>query len=323
MSEQTTTLVPSANAPVRCTGCGHTMAPDQRYCLDCGKRKGEPRVAFDQYMGDDQSSGAPPPSPPVPVIPAGLPNPYDPRPVREITPLMAAGGLAAFAVILLLGVIVGRLGDGNSQAPVIAAATPTTAAAPPVAGGTDVTVNFQADWPAGEEGFTVELATVPKDSTDGAGVEATKADLASKGAGEIGALDSDEYPSLPAGNYVFYSGVFDTRPDAEAALSELSASFPDAQVIEVSETVAAAAQDSGGGGEGANSLITEDPAAADAQPDKAVQATKDELEEIDNLDAAGFQELQEKLPPTIETPGKAPPTDDKAPGGGGGAVTIG
>lgn len=323
MSEQTTTLAPSANAPVRCMGCGHTMAPDQRYCLDCGKRKGDPRVAFDQYMGDDQSAAAPPPSPPVPVIPAGLPNPYDPRPVREITPLMAAGGLAAFAVILLLGVIVGRLGDGNSQAPVIAAATPTTAAAPPTTGGTDLTVTFQADWPAGEEGFTVELATVPKDSTDGAGVEATKADLTSKGAGEIGALDSDEYPSLPTGNYVFYSGVFDTRPDAELALAELSTSFPDAQVIEVSETVAAAAKDSGAGG-GSN-LITDDPAAADALPDKAVQATKDELEEINNLDAAGFQELQDKLPPTIETPGKAPPKDDEAPGGGGGggAVTIG
>ena len=36
---------------VRCSGCGHPMATDQRYCLECGTRRGGPRVDFDEYLG--------------------------------------------------------------------------------------------------------------------------------------------------------------------------------------------------------------------------------------------------------------------------------
>ena len=317
MTEQTTVLAPSAGTKVRCTGCGASMAADQRYCLQCGKRKGEPRVEFGSYMTEGVPNGeAPPPTTPQ-VRPAAAPFPEDPRPVREITPLMAAGGLAAFAVILLLGVIVGRLGGTESQTPVVAATgLPTaTAPAPETSSTTDVNVSFTADWPAEKEGFTIELATVSKDSTDGAGVEATKADLAAQGAPEVGALDSDEFASLPAGNYVFYSGVYDTRAEASRELATISASCPDAQVIQVGVDAAVA-----GGGGGA--LITDSPDEAD--PDQAVVADKEELEDLNGASAEEFQELQQKLPPTIETTGKAPKPDNKAPGDGGPpAVEIG
>lgn len=324
MTEQTTVLAPAPGPTARCTGCGHSMAADQKYCLECGKRKGEPRVEFGNYMTDGVPDGEIPPPVPPTARPVSAPYPEDPRSVREITPLMAAGGLAAFAVILLLGVIVGRLGGTESQAPVIAATgLPATTAAVPGAGSsssTEVNVSFTADWPAGKEGFTIELATVAKDSTDGAGVEATKADLTAKGAAEVGALDSDEFASLPGGNYVFYSGVYDTKAEASKALAGLSASFPDAQVIEVSVD-AAAAGGGGGGGGGGDTLITDSPDAVD--PDTAVQASKDELESINEADAEDYQELQQKLPPTIETPGKAPPVDNKPPGDGSEAVEIG
>jgi hypothetical protein len=302
------------------------MVGDQKYCLECGKRKGDPRVQYGDYMTDGVP-GVENGSPPMPPAgrPAAPPYPDDPRPVREITPLMAAGGLMAFAVILLLGVLVGRLGGTESQAPVVAATgLPTTAAAVPGAGGatsTDVNVTFTADWPSGKEGFTIELATVAKDSTDAAGVAATKADLAAKGAAEVGALDSDEFASLPGGNYVFYNGVYETKPEAAEALKALASSFPDAQVIEVSIDAPVADEGGGGGGGGGGSLITDSPETAD--PDKAVQASKDELESINEADAADYQELQQKLPPTIQTPGKAPPTDGKAPGDGSEAVEIG
>jgi hypothetical protein len=300
------------------------MAADQKYCLECGKRKGDPRVQYGDYMTDGVpgTGEAPPPLPP-PARPLPAAYPDDPRPVREVTPLMAAGGLVAFAVILLLGVLVGRLGGTESQAPVLATTglPATTAAVPGTVGGaaTDVNVTFTADWPSGKEGFTVELATVAKDSTDAAGVAATKADLAAKGAAEVGALDSDEFASLPGGNFVFYSGVYGTKPEAAEALKALGDSFPDAQVIEVS--VDAPVADQGGGGGGGGGLITDSPETAD--PDKAVQASKDELESINEADAADYQELQQKLPPTIQTPGKAPPTDGKAPGDGSEAVEIG
>jgi len=321
-----TQITPPANAPVRCTGCGQTMAADQRYCLECGRRKGDPRVEFNDYMKDGIPEGeGPPPIPPT-GLPAAAPFPVDPRPVREVTPLMAAAGLAAFAVILLLGVVVGQLGGSDSQTPVVAATgLPATATATTESSGgtgTDVTVSFKADWPSGTDGFTIELATVSKDSADGAFVETTKTDLAAQGASEVGALDSDEYASLPGGNYVFYSGVYDTKADAEKALGDLSGSFPDAQVIEVSTTaIAGDGGDSGGDG-GGNALITDDPA-AEANPDEVVKASEEDLKAINDADAEDFQELQDKLPPTIETEGEAPPPDNKAPGGGGNAVDIG
>ena len=43
----------------RCTGCGNPLALDQRYCLNCGKRRGGPRVDYDKYLG-----GEPPQEPP-------------------------------------------------------------------------------------------------------------------------------------------------------------------------------------------------------------------------------------------------------------------
>ena len=46
---------------------------------------------------------------------------------------------------------------------------------------------------------------------------------------------------------------------------------------------------------------------------------------IDKATGSDYEEIQKKLPPTIATPGKAPPKDNKPAGGGssGDAVTIG
>lgn len=329
MAEQTTTNASSqtmvSKGPTRCTGCGVTMAADQRYCLECGKRKGDPRTEFAAYLNGaaelpaattHATNGAGPDE-----SVAAEPKP-DTRPEREVTPLMAAAGLAGLAVILLLGVLIGRLGDNGSSAPVVAATGVPAAAAPTTSSATGVEVAFAPDWPEGQEGFTIELATLPKDSADGAAVEATKVDLTAQGATEVGALDSDQFGSLPAGNYVFYSGVYDTKADAEAALKPLQASFPDAQVIEV-------AADAGGGGGGGGGAIKASSAplisdsGANKDPNAIVQADKEALTEANSASAEEFQELQKKLPTNIATEGKAPPKDNKKPGGGSDAVEIG
>lgn len=329
MAEQTTTNASSqtmvSKGPTRCTGCGVTMAADQRYCLECGKRKGDPRTEFAAYLNGaaelpaattHATNGAGPDE-----SVAAEPKP-DTRPEREVTPLMAAAGLAGLAMILLLGVLIGRLGDNGSSAPVVAATGVPAAAAPTTSSATGVEVAFAPDWPEGQEGFTIELATLPKDSADGAAVEATKVDLTAQGATEVGALDSDQFGSLPAGNYVFYSGVYDTKADAEAALKPLQASFPDAQVIEV-------AADAGGGGGGGGGAIKASSAplisdsGANKDPNAIVQADKEALTEANSASAEEFQELQKKLPTNIATEGKAPPKDNKKPGGGSDAVEIG
>ncbi len=308
-----------SKGPTRCTACGSMMATDQRYCLECGKRKGDPRTEFASYLngaGELPEATAPAANGSGPTEPVATEPAPDTRPEREVTPLMAAAGLAGLAVILLLGVLIGRLGDSGSSAPVVAATGVPTAAAPTTSTATSVEVAFAPDWPEGQEGFTIELATLSKDSADGAAVEATKADLTAQGAPEVGALDSDQFGSLPAGNYVFYSGVYDTKADAEAALKPLQASFPDAQVVEVSA-------DAGGGGGGSVKPIktTDAPLVSDSgankDPNAIVKADEEALDDLNSASAEEFQELQKKLPENIATEGKLPPKDNKKPGAGG------
>ena len=40
MSDQTAVLPDTQPVTERCTGCGKPLAEDQRYCLNCGKRRG-------------------------------------------------------------------------------------------------------------------------------------------------------------------------------------------------------------------------------------------------------------------------------------------
>jgi hypothetical protein len=54
-----------------------------------------------------------------------------------------------------------------------------------------------------------------------------------------------------------------------------------------------------------------------------VQASTNDLEELNNQSGDSYQDAVKKLPDKIATPGKPPPVDkSKAPGGGGDAVTI-
>ena len=65
MSDQTAVLPDAQTTMERCTGCGKPMAEDQRYCLNCGKRRGKARVEFENYLpeagGEGNGVGAPPP----------------------------------------------------------------------------------------------------------------------------------------------------------------------------------------------------------------------------------------------------------------------
>lgn len=89
---------------LQCRGCGAQLAEDQRYCLNCGERRGEPRIDFRQYE-------APTPQPQE----AGPPPPSEEKPSRDYTPLAAVGGIAVLGVMLLIGVLIGK-GEGGGTA---------------------------------------------------------------------------------------------------------------------------------------------------------------------------------------------------------------
>lgn len=99
-----------------CRECGAQMAADQRYCLNCGRRRGEPRLEdFRRHLPDaavaaTNGHSAQPAAP----APGGTP-PAEQKPQRDFTPLAAAGGIAVLGLMLLVGVLIGR-GDGEQAA---------------------------------------------------------------------------------------------------------------------------------------------------------------------------------------------------------------
>jgi hypothetical protein len=91
-----------ATTSEQCPSCGVHVAPDQRYCLACGARCGEPRlpimdaVTFMDAMKQPRDAAAPPPQ----------------RPQRRVSSNMAL--FATIGVLLLamgVGVLIGRSGN--------------------------------------------------------------------------------------------------------------------------------------------------------------------------------------------------------------------
>jgi hypothetical protein len=98
-----------------CAQCGSALAPDQRYCVNCGLRRGEARVDFQAQMtatGQPAMAGGP--------APAASGNQW--------SPVMAIGAIALLGVFLLLGVLIGKK-DNNTTQTVAAQAAPTTTTA--------------------------------------------------------------------------------------------------------------------------------------------------------------------------------------------------
>lgn len=108
---------------MNCSSCGAALAEDQRYCLNCGQRRGDPRVDFQRHLDPKATAtkdpGAPAngAGPPAAVAPIAPPPE---KPQRDYAPLAAAGGIAVLGIMLLIGVLIGR-GTGSGEE---SAATP-------------------------------------------------------------------------------------------------------------------------------------------------------------------------------------------------------
>lgn len=90
-----------------CAGCGAPLAADQRYCLECGARRAQARVAFRDILAP---GGAAPPAPPA-GVPA--PAPEDP-PARNGLAFLV--GLLCLLAALGVGVLIGKSGDDKTAA---------------------------------------------------------------------------------------------------------------------------------------------------------------------------------------------------------------
>jgi hypothetical protein len=95
-----------------CEQCGAPLATDQRYCLECGQRRGGPRIDYRHYMGGSAQRSEPG-APAEPAAPA--PGEEPSKPQRDFAPLAAVGGIAVLGLMLLVGVLIGK-GNGGSTA---------------------------------------------------------------------------------------------------------------------------------------------------------------------------------------------------------------
>ena len=306
MSDAPTAMARPAYGPhgEPCANCGALLARDQRYCLECGTRRAgmaamlTPREATTEIV-TEPAAAAPPASPWR--LDAGL-----------------LAGVGCLLLALLVGVLIGRSGkDDTAQR----ASSPQVITVPGAGGaaGAAATAAFVSDWPAGKRGFTVQLQMLPKASADAAEVAAAKQAASAKGAQDVGALDSDSYGTLDPGDYVVFSGTFSDRKAATDALGKLESSFPDAKVVEVAGTGAAAAKPS-------KATAKKDQAATGKtkKPSAAEQAAGAKaIQDIQNASGKDYSKKSAKLPDQLATPGDAPPIDKSKPAGGGsGSVTF-
>jgi hypothetical protein len=125
---------PSASSYLCCQQCGSRLAYDQRYCVDCGARRGALAPAMARWIGVETSAGhivATETS----VAPAG---PADSEQVRRAMPSPAIVGVAVMALLafgVLLGSAVSPVQESGASAPLVLAVahTPQAPSAPAAA----------------------------------------------------------------------------------------------------------------------------------------------------------------------------------------------
>lgn len=102
---------PIAGSGDTCPNCGGSLAADQRYCLACGHRRGDPRLPFMDAVVFMESAKQPAPREAAPGAAA---------PASERRPLISANaslvaGVATLILAIGVGVLIGRSGDGGSS----------------------------------------------------------------------------------------------------------------------------------------------------------------------------------------------------------------
>ena len=285
---------PQADAPARCAGCGAPLATDQRYCLECGERR-TPMSSV--LMGDSplraDAEPSPPAAPPAPPPAAGARSPGAAGWQRNGT-LTVIAGVGVLLLAMGVGVRIGR-----AAAPKQAATPPQviTVASPSGTAGTAGTgtseASFTGDWPAGTSGYTVQLQTLTQSGTTVSAVEAAKSSATAKGAKAVGALKSEEYSSLTAGEYVIYSGVYHNKAEAEKALGGLRKSFAGAKVIRVSNGSSAS------GGPGSSSSGSSPSSGVGSSPSHP--APPSVLKSLNGAKGKSYSEKSKSLPDVVET----------------------
>jgi hypothetical protein len=280
-----------------CPSCHALVADDQSYCLSCGARQPKARMPVEQPGSAPQK--------------AARRSDGGELPPRDWTPVLALGGLAVLALVLVIGVLIGKSGQSNSSKLAASPQVITVAGG----GGTGTTAavadsgksaSISEDWPSGKSAWTVQLQTVKKAGASAQSVDSAKSAATGKGATGVGVLDAANYKALGS-DYIIYSGVYDSQAKANAALGKLKKAYPSAKVIHVEPI-----------GGGTNAAANSGPPPSAAQQAAGAAA----IQQLNNCTGAACSKAARKITQPIATPGAAPPADNKPAGGGSGAQTF-
>lgn len=169
-----------------CPRCGAAANPGQEYCLECGQRL--PGERFEPGKAPGRGWLA-----------------------RTAVALLVAVGGAAVAIAAV---------DEGPERAALTTATGGFASVPetttlPAPG--DASSPAIEEWPAGSDGWTVVLASIPQ--TEGRQPALNRAKQARrKGLTGVGILDSSQYASLHPGYWVVFSGVYSSEAEATSEL---------------------------------------------------------------------------------------------------------
>ncbi len=299
----------ASGAAASCARCGAPLAEDQRYCLQCGERVAPMSSVLlgapPQVAGATPATAAGPATAPTSAAPPGsVPPGYQPADSAQAgagrnNAVTVIAGVGVLLLAMGIGVLIGRAGNSKpsaaSTAPQVISVTsaPTGAASTP----TSEAASFTDDWPATSSGYAVQLQTLSLASTQPSAVEAAKTAAEGKGAKQVGALKSEDFASLPSGNYVVYAGRYAKQAEANKALAGLKKNFPDASVIHVSGGSA------GGASSTAKGSTPSTPAGgkSGAGSSESNPAPPKVLEELHKSKGKNYEEKSKALPDVVGT----------------------
>jgi hypothetical protein len=217
---------PPDGAAGECPRCGTPYAAGQEYCLECGFRLPVSgglvgtlarawRGRLPYYPGDWI----------WPVLVA-----FVIAAVAAAVTIVATGGSDGRKTLVATtfqGTVGGSVTTVGPTGPETSATPTTPSPAPPPPPPPPAPASVIA-WPAGQNGYTVVLSSVPTSSGRDAAVRLARAALKA-GLNDVGILDSSRYSSLHPGYYVVFSGVFDSPAQAQSALAAAhSGGYPSA-----------------------------------------------------------------------------------------------
>ncbi len=167
-----------------CPRCREPLAARQEYCLRCGAR----------VAGVTRAHGW----------------------GSSWTKRSLVAGLAA--LVAAVGAIAATGSDGGGAT--IETAIGGFAQAPkPSDGEAPESPSGVAEWPVGEDGWTIALASLPQ--TGGRAPALARARTArAKGLAAVGVLDSSRYASLHPGYWIVFSGIYASEAEATSALED-------------------------------------------------------------------------------------------------------